>query len=128
MKEGNQDRFACCADYRVSTRIGRIRSGIAHFGQPRRIRYCPGIIGCRGIPDGCDWPPEVVGVFGVVEGNYAVCECQVKKCEKASALGGGKPEVNRRRLSDLIPIVLNCAIPETSGKRLICRGGRAIRY
>jgi len=110
----------------MSARIRWVRGGLANFRQPIRIsnsfRVDCGISG----PNGGYWPPEIVSIFGVIKGDHVIGKTQVKQGKQPGILRRRQTARLRQRLRDLVPIVLNGAIPEAPGQRLIGRRGRAV--
>src|ERR1700721_2660487 len=110
----------------MSSRIGWIGSGFADSRQPIRISNGFRVDSRIGSSNGGHWPPEIVGVFGVVKGNHVISKTQVQQSKQPRILHRRQSARQRQRLRDLVPIVLNGAIPKESRQRLIGRGGRAV--
>src|ERR1700676_1606914 len=116
------------ADYRVGSRIGRVRRGLPNLWKPVRIGQSRGVLGRIGSANSSHRTPEVIHIFGIVEGNYAIGKRQIKRGKKARVLGGCQVTILGSRLGNLIPVVLNSAVPKASGERLVCGSGSAVYH
>ncbi len=122
-EKGIQHSGRGSADHGVRSRIGRIWRGFADLWKPVRVSPGRGVTVRIGSPDGSHRAPEVICIFGIVEGNHAVGQCQVKRGKKARVLRGCQVMIVGCRLGDLIPVVLNSPIPKAAGQRLVGRSG-----
>src|SRR6202022_245998 len=71
-------------------------------------------------------PPKVIRVLGVVEGNHRIGKRKIEQREYTSALCGCQVMRLSRRLSDLVPVVLNRSVPEPADERLVGRSSDAV--
>src|SRR6266478_7394232 len=106
-EEGYQHLRPGRADDRMSARVGGVRGGVADLGKPIRVSLGFRVTIRSGSPDRGHWSPEIVRVFGIVEGDHAVGETQIKQGKEPSVLCGRQVVRYRRGLSDLVPVVLN---------------------
>src|SRR5882757_6463938 len=115
---GKTDRAVCA-------RVGGVGSCLRWKRNPCRILRGVGIVVGRRQLNGSDRPPEIVGVFGVKEGDCGVGEADVQQSKQVRALR--QIEVMRQScgLCDLIPEVLNVAVPELTDLGLIRSTSRA---
>src|SRR4029077_9549247 len=126
VKDGVQNGRCRSANDSMRSRIRGIRSGIGNLWQPIWIGDGFGVVICVGSPDRGNWPPEVVDVFGVVEGYYPVGQGKVDQGKQPRALCGSQPIRQHGGLGNLVPIVLNSSIPESAGQRLVSRCDSAV--
>src|SRR6266849_2335007 len=99
--------------------IGRIRSSLAHFRKPPRVSQCLRVAIGAGSANSGNWSPEIVRIFCVIEGNYAVCEAEVQQCEKTCTVRSSQVVSLRSCLRDLVPIVLDGAVPKPPRQGLV---------
>jgi hypothetical protein len=119
IEEGNQHGGPTGADDSVRSWVGRGRRGVADRGKPIRVRCRIRIVvGCRRTYRG-DGPPEIVNVFGVVESDHVIGECQVEQREKPCTLRRRQIMREGCRLANFVPVVLNRPIPKAPRERLI---------
>src|SRR6266566_7735284 len=102
----------------MSPWIGWVGGGLAGLREPIRIRHCVRIVVAIGSPDGGHWPPEIVSVFGIVESNHPIRECQIQQRKEPGALRSAQLTVPGRGLGNFIPVVLNRVIPQSASQRL----------
>src|SRR5437667_8545930 len=126
LEEGPQHGCPGSANDRVRARVGGIGGRLAYLRKPIRVNQRVGVVVRISSPDGGHRPPEIVCVFGVVEGNHTVGQCQVKQGKQAGTLRRRKVPLQGCRLGDLVPIVLNCSIPEATSQRLVCGTGSTV--
>ena len=81
VEERNQHLRPGRADDRMSAGVGGVRGGVAHLGKPIRIRLGFRVTIRSGSADRGDRSPEIVGVFGVVEGDHPVGKAQIEQGE-----------------------------------------------
>src|SRR4029077_6972341 len=106
--------------------IGRIRSGLAHFRKPPRVAQCLwGAVGA-GCANSGNWSPEIIRIFCVIERDDAVCEAEVQQCEKTCTVRSSQIVSLRGRLRDLVPIVLDGAVPKSPRQGFVGRRGCAV--
>src|SRR5439155_27120568 len=106
-------------DGTVGTRVRRVWSGFCRLRKPRRIGLRTGIAVTARLLNGSDWPPELVSVLSVKEGNRGIGKADVQQCKQADALCQGKVMSQSCGLCDLVPEVLNITIPEHSNQGLL---------
>src|SRR6266446_3494921 len=110
----------------MSAWIGWVWSGLTDFREPVRIRDGFRVdAGIRSSNRG-HWPPEIVGVFGVVKSDHVVGKTQVQQREQPGTLHRRQTVRHRDRLRNLVPIVLYSPIPKPPSQCLIGRGRRAV--
>ena len=126
VKDGVQNGRRRRANDGMCARVGGIGSGIGNQWQPIWIGYGVRIVILSGVPDRGDWPPEVVDVLGVVEGYYSVGQAKVDQGKQPCALCGGQAIRQHSGLGNLVPIVLNSAIPKTPSQSLVWSGAAAV--
>src|SRR5882672_3485816 len=69
LEKGDQHLRPGSAQDRMSPGIGWVGGGLADLREPIRIGHRLGVVVAFGSPDSGHGPPEIVSVFGVVEGN-----------------------------------------------------------
>src|ERR1700757_4361581 len=112
-EQGAQHERATGADRGVCAGVRRIRGGVG--------------VTVRGPGSNrSNWPPEVIRVLAVVKCDHFVCKGEIEQREHTSALCGRELMRMNRRLSDLVPVVLNGSVPEAADQRLVCRSGGAV--
>src|SRR5215472_1474740 len=112
VKEGNQYFRSGGADHCVSAWIRGVRGGIADLGKPTGIGVGVRIAVRSGRADRGHRAPEIVGIFRIVEGDDPVGETQIEQRKQASALRSRQIMRQRCGLGDLVPVVLNGAVPK----------------
>src|SRR6266404_2435215 len=123
-KNVREHRSCSSADDGVRARVRRIRRGLADFRKPVRVHFGLRVaVRVRG-PNRSHRPPEVVSILRVVEGDDAVREREVEQREEARVLPRRQGSDERRGLSNLVPVILDGAVPEPAGQALV-RSGRA---
>src|SRR4029077_4882216 len=100
--------------------------GFTCLREPIWIRRRVGITVRGAGSDRSYWPAEVLRVLAVVKCDHFVCEGEIEQREHTSALCGRELMRMNRRLSDLVPVVLNGSVPEAADQRLVCRSGGAV--
>src|SRR5215469_9621141 len=113
-KEGSQYLRPRCADDRVSAWVGRVRGCVADLGKPIGIGLGFRVAVRRGRADRGHRPPEIVSVFRVVKCDHGIGKTQIEQRKQPSVLRSRQVMRQRRRLSDLVPVVLNCPVPKTA--------------
>src|SRR5579863_9879477 len=102
------------ADDSMRPGVRWIRGRIANFRQPIWIGHGLRIYTRVGRTDGSNWTPKVIRVLGVVERDDAVGHREVDQRKEPRALRSIQTFGQSRRLGDLVPIVLDGAVPERS--------------
>src|SRR5579862_560419 len=125
-EKGIQNSARGSADHGVRSRIGWVWRGFPNLWKPVLVGHRRGVVVRIGSPNGSHRPPEVICIFGIVEGNYAIRQRQVKQREKARILRSCQVVSFSCRLADLIPVVLNGPIPKPASQRLVRRSGIAV--
>src|SRR5258708_30002777 len=92
----------------------------------RRIGFRTGIAVTARHLNGRDWPPELVGVLSVKEGNRGIGKADIQQCKQASASCQVKVTSQSCGLRDLVPEILNIAVPEGSNQGLLRRASCAV--
>ena len=72
----------------MSARVGGVRGGVADLRKPSRVSLGFRVTIRSGSPDRGYWSPEIVRVFGIVEGDHAVGKTQIQQGEQPSVLRG----------------------------------------
>src|SRR5260370_42458466 len=119
VEEGDQYLGAGSADDRVSTWVGRICRSVASLRKPIRVGFRLWVLGCVGSSYRGHWTPKIVCVFRIVEGDRRITEAQIEQGKQPGASSGGQLMAHRRRLRDLVPVILNRSRPEAAGQRLV---------
>src|SRR5947208_5898110 len=119
VEEGNQHLRPGRADHSMSAWVGGVRGGFTDLRKPGRISRCVRVVVCIASPDRGHRPPSIAGVLGVLESDHAVGKAQVQLGKQPRVLRGGQVMRHRRRLGDLVPVVLDGPVPKTAGQRLV---------
>src|SRR6266852_1287112 len=126
VEKGNQHLRPGSTYDRMSSWIGWVGGGLADFWKPIRISHCFRVVIGISSPNRRHWSPEIVCVFGVVEGDHVIGKTQVHQREQPRTLRRRQTVRQRGRLRNLVPIILNSPVPKPPGQCLIGRGGRAV--
>src|SRR5690349_12949999 len=125
-EKGNEYLCRCGTDDSMGAWVGWVGTCPADLWKPIRISHCFGVSVGIGSPNGGYGPPEIILILGIVEGDHPIRETQVQQSEQAGVLRRRQVLGYRRRLRDLVPVVLNGPIPELSSQCLVGRGDRAV--
>src|ERR1700738_5087842 len=125
-EEGAQHERAAGADRGVCAGVRGIGGGFTCLRKPIWIRYRVGIAGRGCGADRSYRAPELIRVLGVVKCDHFICKGEIEQREYTGALCGREVMRINRRLSDLVPVVLNRAVPEPSDELLVRCSGRTV--
>ncbi len=125
-EQGVQHGSAAGANRGVCAGVRRIGCGFACLRKPSGFRRRVGVAVRRAGSNRCHRPPQVIRVLGVVECDHFICKGEIEQRERARALCGRQVVCMNRRLSDLVPVVLNRSVPKPTDEHLVCRSRGAI--
>src|ERR1700682_3821999 len=106
-EQGAHHERAAGTDRGVCAGVSWIGGGFTCLRKPIWIRRRVGVAVRGGGSNRSYRPPEVIRVLGIVKCDHFICKGEIEQREHTGALRG--PQVMRmnRRLSDLVPVVLN---------------------
>src|ERR1700686_1336224 len=125
-EHGAQHERAAGTDRGVCAGVSWIGGGFTCLRKPIWIRRRVGVA-VRGGGSIWGYPPAggLRGI-GVVKCDPFICKGEIEQREHTGALRGRQVMRMNRRLSDLVPVVLNRSVPEPADERLVCRSGGTV--